>query len=183
MASVDLFIYIIIGLLGLAYPILLQVIARLDEKYESEKIAELFKKEFEWTAFRYSLVASLILAFIWSLKLESLIDIEFLNWLIDISAIIPVAVCTILLVISFFFFAHKVLIYYNPYDLIPYLINKYKMSGSKDVYFLALSEILLLTIRRQQTNLSLTLTDFFYKAFRSVRERFVNLPEIGRAHV
>lgn len=176
MASVDLFIYIIIGLLGLAYPILLQVIARLDEKYESEKIAELFKKEFEWTAFRYSLVASLILAFIWSLKLESLIDIEFLNWLIDISAIIPVAVCTILLVISFFFFAHKVLIYYNPYDLIPYLINKYKMSGSKDVYFLALSEILLLTIRRQQTNLSLTLTDFFYKAFRSVRERFVNLP-------
>ena len=116
MASVDLFIYIIIGLLGLAYPILLQVIARLDEKYESENIAELFKKEFEWTAFRYTLVASLIFAFIWSLKIKSLIDIEFLNWLIDISAIIPVAVCTILLVISFFFFAHKVLIYYNPYN-------------------------------------------------------------------
>jgi hypothetical protein len=176
MASVDLFIYIIIGLLGLAYPILLQVIARLDEKYESEYIAELFKNEFEWTAFRYTLVASLIFAFIWSMKLESLIDIEFLNWLIDISAIIPVAVCTILLVISFFFFAHKVLIYYNPYDLIPYLIERYEMSGSKDVYYLALSEILLLTIRRQQTNLSRSLSNFFYKAFRKIREKFTSQP-------
>lgn len=178
MASVDLFIYIIIGLLGLAYPILLQVIARLDEKYESENIAELFKKEFEWTAFRYTLIASLIFVLIWSLKLESLIDIEFLNWLIDISAIIPVAVCTILLVISFLFFAHKVLIYYNPYDLIPYLIEKYEMSGSKEVYFLALSEILLLTIRRQQTNLSRTLSDFYYKAFRKFREKFLNQPVV-----
>ena len=50
------------------------------------------------------------------------------------------------------------------------------MFGSKDVYFLALSEILLLTIRRQQTNLSLTLSAFFYKAFGRIRESFVNQP-------
>ena len=47
MTSIDAYIYIIIGLLGVAYPILLQVIARLDDKYSSDIIVELFDQEWE----------------------------------------------------------------------------------------------------------------------------------------
>jgi hypothetical protein len=36
MSSIDPYINMIIALLGLAYPILLQVIARLDENYEAQ---------------------------------------------------------------------------------------------------------------------------------------------------
>lgn len=47
MTSIDAYIYIIIGLLGVAYTVLLQVVARLDEKYSSDKIVDLFDKEWE----------------------------------------------------------------------------------------------------------------------------------------
>jgi hypothetical protein len=174
MSSIDPYINMIIALLGLAYPILLQVIARLDEKYESQNIAELFKTEWEWTAFRYTLVASLISVFIWSLKLEPIIHIEQLNFLIENSATLLVSFNTILLVVSFFFFVSKVLKYYTPYSLIPYLIKRHEKSKSEVKYFPALSDLLLLSINRQQTNLSRSLSDFFYTAFRKIRDKLTN---------
>ena len=91
MSSIDPYINMIIALLGIAYPILIQVIARLDVKYESQNITDLFKTEWEWKAFRYTLVASLISVFIWSLKLEPLIQIKQLNFLIENSSILLVS--------------------------------------------------------------------------------------------
>ena len=168
----------IIALLGLAYPILLQVIARLDEKYESQNIAELFKTEREWTAFRYTLVTSLLAVLIWSLKLEPLIEIDGSNFIIENSAILFLLFNTILLVVSFFFFVSKVLKYYTPYSLIPYLKERHEKSKSEVKYFPALSDLLLLAIKRQQTNLSRTLSDFFYTAFRKIRDKFTIEPVV-----
>lgn len=168
----------IIALLGLAYPILLQVIARLDEKYESENISTLFKTEWEWKAFRYTLIVSLISVFIWSLKLEQIIEVDELSFIIKNSATILVAFNAILLVISFFFFVRKVIKYYTPYSLIPYLISSHNKSKSEIKYFPALSDLLLLSIKRQQTNLSRTLSDFFYTAFRKIRVKFTNEPVV-----
>ena len=126
MKSVDAYIYIIIGLLGVAYPILLQVVARLDEKYESEQIVKLFNKEWEGNAFQYSLYSSLVLVVIWSLKLPPLIQFNgHLKFLIENSADILVGFNTILLVIFFFLYVRKVLIYYTQTDLISYLIKKH----------------------------------------------------------
>jgi hypothetical protein len=178
MITIEPFINIIIALLGLAYPILLQVIARLDEKYESENIATLFKTEWEWKAFRYTLVASLLSVFIWSLKLEPLIEIDGLNFLIENSATLLIALSATLLVISFFFFVGKVLKYYTPYSIIPYLIKGHDKSKSEIKYFPSLADLLLLSIRKQQTNLSRTLSDFFYSAFRNVREKPNNTPVV-----
>ena len=56
MTGTDFYIYIVISLLGVAYPLLLQVIARLDEKYSSENIVELFDKEFEGKAFKILII-------------------------------------------------------------------------------------------------------------------------------
>jgi hypothetical protein len=178
MITIEPFINIIIALLGLAYPILLQVIARLDEKYESEHIATLFKTEWEWKAFRYTLVASLLSVFIWSLKLKPLIEIDGLNYLIKNSATLLIALSATLLVISFFFFVGKVLNYYTPYSTIPYLIKGHDKSKSEIKFFPALADLLLLSIRKQQTNLSRTLSDFFYSAFRNVREKPNNTPVV-----
>lgn len=178
MITIEPYINIIIALLGLAYPILLQVIARLDEKYESENIATLFKTEWEWKAFRYTLVASLISVFIWSFKFEPLIEIKGLNFLIENSATLLIALSATLLVISFFFFVGKVLKYYTPYSIIPYLIKGHDTSKSEIKFFPALADLLFLSIRKQQTNISRTLSDFFYSAFRSVREKPDNIPVI-----
>ena len=178
MITIEPYINIIIALLGLAYPILLQVIARLDEKYESENIATLFKTEWEWKAFSYTLVASLISVFIWSFKFEPLIEIKGLNFLIQNSATLLIAFSATLLVISFFYFVGKVIKYYTPYSIIPYLIKGHDTSKSEIKFFPALADLLLLSIRKQQTNISRTLSDFFYSAFRSVREKPNNIPVV-----
>ncbi|APU10470.1 hypothetical protein A5M85_09300 [Cellulophaga lytica] len=176
MITIEPFINIIIALLGLAYPILLQVIARLNEKYESENIATLFKTEWEWKAFRYTLVASLLSVLIWTLKLKPLFKIGGLNLLIENSATLLIVLSSTLLVISFFFFVGKVLKYYTPYSIIPYLIKGHNNSKNEIKYFPALADLLLLSIRKQQTNLSLTLSDFFYSEYRTVREKPNNTP-------
>lgn len=174
MSSVEPYINIIIALLGLAYPILLQVITKLDERYESENIADLFKTEWELKAFRYSLVASLISAVIWSLKLEPLVDIKVL----ENTDTLLVAFNTIILVISFFFFVNKVLKYYTLYSIVPYLIGCHEKSKNGVKFFIALSDLLLLSINKQQTNVSRTLSDFFYTAFKNIREKIANEPVV-----
>jgi hypothetical protein len=45
-------------------------------------------------------------------------------------------------------------------------------------YFSALSDLLLQSIRTQQTTYSRTLSDFFYTAFRKVRDKFINEPVV-----
>jgi hypothetical protein len=129
MTSVDAYIYIIIGLLGVAYPVLLQVVARLDEKYSSDKIVELFDREWESKAFPYSLYLSLIFIVIWSLKLPPLIHTDSpLDFIIDNSADLLVAINAILLVVFFFLYVKKILVYYTHTKLIPYLIKKHNES-------------------------------------------------------
>jgi hypothetical protein len=126
MTSVDAYIYTTIGLLGVAYPILLQVVARLDEKYSSERIVELFNQERESKAFPYSLYSSLICIVIWSLKLPPLIRTGCpLDFIIENSAVLLVAINTILLVFIFFLYVKKILIYYTQTELIFYLIKKH----------------------------------------------------------
>jgi len=176
MSEIGIYITVTITLLGVAYPILLQVIARLDEKYSSEKIVGLFDKEIEGRLFRWLLISSLILIVIWTLKLEPMIQIDGLNFIINNSANILVGLSTISLVVSFFFYTRKILIYYTPTKFTQYLRKKHKEAIDDFKYFDALSDILLLSIKQQQRNLSLTLSDFFYNAFRNEREKFKNTP-------
>lgn len=178
MARIDVYIYIVISLLGVAYPLLLQVIARLDEKYSSDNIVELFDKEIEGWAFKYLLCLSLIFIVLWSLKLAPLGQIDGLNMLIKNSATILLAISTIGLVVAFFFFIRKILIYYTPTKFIKYLRVKHLKSDEDFRFFEALSDILLLSIKKQQRNLSLTLSDFFYTAFQNEREKSKNKPVV-----
>lgn len=178
MASIDAYIYIIIGLLGVAYPVLLQVVARLDEKYSSDKIVELFDQEWEIKAFKYSLISSLFFVVIWSLKLPAKVHVAGLDFFIKNSASLLLAFNSILLVIFFFFFVSKILIYYTPTKFIPYLIKRNEKSENDFQYFTALSELLFLFIKQQQTNYSKTLSDFFYTAFRKIRDKQLNQPVV-----
>ncbi len=176
MSEIGIYITVTITLLGLAYPILLQVIARLDEKYSSEKIVGLFDQEIEGKLFRWLLISTLILIVVWTFKLKPVIQIDGFNFFINNSANIIVGLSSILLVISFFFFTRKILIYYTPTKFSQYLRDKHNLAKDDFKYFDALSDILLLSIKQQQRNLSLTLSDFFYDAFKNEREKFKSKP-------
>ena len=178
MTGIDAYVNIIIGLLGVAYPVLLQVVARLDEKYSSDKIVELFNQEWENKAFRYTLFSSLFFLVVWTLNRPPLIQINGLNFLIENSASTLLAFNSILLVIFFFYFVERILIYYTPSKFIPHLIKRYEKSENDIQYFVALTELLLIFINKQQTKYSITLSDFFNSAFEKIRSEQLNRPVV-----
>lgn len=160
MSNIEPYINLTVAMLGIAYPILLQTVTRLDEKYESEHITALFQKEWASKAYRYTLVASLISILIWSLNLKPRINIEKANFIIENSATILVITSSILLVFSFFIFVKKVLAYLTLDSLSRYLIKQYEKSQNETKYFQELSDLLIFSIRRQAPNSS-TFSDFF----------------------
>src|SRR5450432_390865 len=92
MKEIDIYTRTAVTILGLAYPILLQVIARLDEKYASNLIVELFDNEFEKKAFRALLVIAIISIFVWTFQFKPLFRIEGFNYFINHSASILVLI-------------------------------------------------------------------------------------------
>lgn len=125
MDNISICVTFIASILGIAYPILLEVISRVDEKYSSITILELFRSERENFFFIRMLIISLVLILVWMLKLPPIIKLPGLDYFISHSAEYLLITSTILLIISFFLFVRKVLIYYTPTRFIPYLIRRH----------------------------------------------------------
>lgn len=125
MDNISICVSFIVAILGIAYPILFEVVSRLDEKYSSQAIIDLFRRELENVIFINALKFSLFAILIWMLKLPPLIKVKGLDDIIGISAQLILIISTIVLIVSFFYFVRKVLIYYTPTRFLPYLIQRH----------------------------------------------------------
>ncbi|HEV8084765.1 MAG TPA: hypothetical protein VGP55_16275 [Chitinophagaceae bacterium] len=166
---------IIAALLGIAYPILTEVIANLNEKYSSNLIVDLFLEERILRFFKRTLIATLILIAIYFLELKrfSWFDLGRLNYLINDSASYLTLIATTFLVIFFFILIDKVLIFYRPNAYTNYLKNQHTLSNQKesgDKYFSALSDLLIYSIRIRNEKIATTISDFHYFAFKKFRD-------------
>ncbi|MCK4407043.1 MAG: hypothetical protein KAV44_05160 [Bacteroidales bacterium] len=172
MDTVLICISFIVTILGIAYPILFQVVSRLDEKYSSILILELFNKEKARKLFLLFLITSLFSILIWAFKIPPLIKIKGLNYIIENSAFLLLSVSSIALIITFLLFVEKILIYYTPTRFLQYLIKEHKKKKNKDklTYFIAISDLLYYSIRQQNETIAKTISDFMYVAFKSIRE-------------
>jgi sterol desaturase/sphingolipid hydroxylase (fatty acid hydroxylase superfamily) len=126
MDEIGLYATIIISVLGVAYPILLQVIAKLDDSYTSVRIVELFEREPRRRWFRVQLPISLVTLFMWTLKLPPLPPFENWGFLVDHSGALLVMIMTVLLVISFILLVNRIFTYYVPSRLVSYLIRQHR---------------------------------------------------------
>lgn len=166
MSIPDLCIYFVIGLVSVAYPILLQVIATLDEKYASIVIVELFKKEQEYRYFRGLLVAALVLIGLYavtnlSVSLNKIpYQLEFVGY--------GLLLVTALLILTFLLFISKILVYYTPSRIAKYFIDK-KIDQNFE-FFNALADILYFAIDKNQEGIAVLIHDYYYKAFAKVRD-------------
>lgn len=176
MDNISICVSFIAAILGIAYPILLEVISRLDEKYTSQIIVDLFSKEKENKVFTLFLKISLVSLLVWVLKFPPLFKIDDLNYLIGKSSEYILIISTIILIISFFYFVKKVLIYYTPTKYLPYLINRHnKNSEDNDLeFFRAIADVLYFSIKNQNEKISKTISDFMYGAFKKIREKNQN---------
>ena len=174
MTATDICITTIISLLSVAFPILLQVISTLDEKYASVLLVELFDKEKAKKGFIYSLMVSIVSVVIFLLQLPRKIDVGVLNWIIENSATGLLYSATIVLVIYFFLFVLRILKYLAPMTLVAVLIRRHGNDRYRDqnnfIYFRVIMEILFYAIRKQNSIIAETIIRFLYGAFRSFRE-------------
>jgi hypothetical protein len=168
----------IVAILGIAYPVLFQVISGLDEKYSSEVILELFNKEKERKYFWFFLIASLLAILLWIMKIPPIIDLKGLNFLIENSATYLLLLTTIVLIIFFFLFVNKILVYYTPGLIVKYLIKMHKKNeqNAELLYFKGLSDIFIRSIKNQNETILKTISDFLYWAFQAHREKYIDRP-------
>ncbi|NLT50277.1 MAG: hypothetical protein GXX85_05095 [Ignavibacteria bacterium] len=148
----------------------------MEKKYSSDHIVALFKKEREYRLFQFFLVASLLSLLVWTLEFDPLLQIDGLNYLINNSAAIIIIFLSIALVIFFFIFVEKVLCYYTPSSLINYLIKQHHKDKKDFIFFRALSDIFLKSIKKQDKNSLETLSNFFYYEFKRERENSKDRP-------
>jgi hypothetical protein len=164
----DVSVYFIIAILGLAYPVSLQVVSRLDEKYRSKNIISLFKTEDYWNLFHLSLRLSLIGVLIQLIiKLFWKKDSLFEQGIYDFTEFLLIIITTAL-VGSFLLYIRKIFIYYTPNELTQYLANKYDHRDF--IYFQAMADILYTAIQLQDEALAKTILTYNYQKFRDWRE-------------
>ena len=164
------------ALLGIAYPIILQVIARLDEKYGSD-IVTLFKKEneYEWfILFLKSSLGILLLYIVISIYGFFTHDVYKDLWLF-ISEIVMVTV-SVALIVSFFYIIKKMLLYYTSPELVKYLIKRDKTDRPKgnSEFFIALKGTCIYSIKVQDNILAEAITGYIYESFKKHREDHPN---------
>jgi hypothetical protein len=200
MIEIDVCIPIIAAIIGIGYPIFLQVSTNLEEKYNSHLIGELFNAESERRFLNISIILSLISALLVLLNRPPWFDFGVFNIIVDNSAVLLLILFTIILVTCFFFFVKKVLIYNSKLKFIEYLIRKHSKSNAKSIIFIflanknfitkllnqifkkeiysksnskifkAISDMLYYSIRIQDSELAQIISRFIYTSFAQQRE-------------
>jgi len=122
MGLIEICISFQIAILGVAYPIILQVITDLDSKYSSTRITQLFEGEKAQNIFHYTLCTSLFMTLIYvihNILSKFIDDSTLLNSLITIYSIgFLIITSTIVLVYIFIGYVSKVMTYYKTHKLI-----------------------------------------------------------------
>ena len=130
----EILLAIVPAMCGIAMPLLLQAIERIDAKYQSIGLVELFKKECIYRVSTKILIISCIyFVYIMLGPFPSMVDC----WIVENSAAIIGVLLIIALFIYFFLFCKRVLDYYNPIKLnqrLIYLIKKKGLVEALDAY-------------------------------------------------
>ena len=140
---VDICVPLIAVLLGTAYPIILNNISNIGEKYKSKYLLVLFNYEcfqkkrgkFNSNYFEYLLYISLFLLLFLIFEIEPLFGWD--NWFINNSAKLSVVISSISLIIVFILWLKEVIIYTGDItNLLKYLTKEYHTKKSGSSFFI-----------------------------------------------
>lgn len=163
----------VIAIFALAFPLLFQTASRIDDKYNSTLLIKVFRKDRICKWFIYTLLGALICCGLWILQLPRLIDCgEFINILIDNSALILLLVSTFVLVVMTICSMWLMYVYYMPKLLFERLKKQYHNSKTNDksMLFMAISKLMHYAIKKSDSKLSFSTLQFYYGEFSAYRE-------------
>lgn len=184
---IEICVAIDIAILSIAYPIIVDKISNIGDKYSSEYIPVLFNNEFPQRTlkvninnkeyahpfFKWTLFATLFSFTLLIFKFQPLFCWD--NWIINHSARLIVLILTILLVVLFFIWLDKVALYNGKSkSLLTHIISSYLSSTSntemQNYNLKAINEIAYYAIEKQDEHLQKTLLEFYYLVFANIRK-------------
>lgn len=168
MAGLDACIYTIIAILGIAYPILLQVISRLDDKYSSARAVGLFEQEPERKGFVFLLKLSALFSCIWFCRFPppaALLGHGFWSAVVANSALSLVYLTSVALLVFFFLLTEKTITYYNTQKFSAYLQQKHRQNRADKRHVETLTDVFLAVISARNSSVAQQIADFFTDEF------------------
>ncbi len=184
---VEICIAIDIAILGIAYPIIVDKISNIGDRYKSNYLSVLFNKEIpqrpvilkfrkeriELSIFQLALYVTIISFLFLIFPIEP--PFGWNNFFINNSARLVVFSLTAILTILFFQWLNKLVLYNGkPTALLSYVIKKYKSlnkdSADKPYFLKTINEFTFYAIDKQDEHLQKTLLEFYYSEFSSIRK-------------
>ena len=176
-----------IAILGIAYPIIVDKISNIGEKFKSEYIPVIFNGEFPQSIRSitirkksYSLSTFKIALYLTLLSFLLLIfnfppPFGWDNWFINNSAKLIVLILTAILTTLFLIWLDKVALFNGKSkSLLTYIILNHdklqKETETKQYYLKAINELTFYAIEKQDEHLQKTLLDFYYRMFSKIRQ-------------
>jgi hypothetical protein len=160
------------ALLGIAYPLIIQTISRLNDQYKSTHIIEQFKNEIRHKFF------------IWNLRVSVFLTI--LCFVLSPGVFLLAFISVIILLVSFFLYLQLLLKYQNGKDLFEWYLKRFNIDfyiehreKKKRIkrekrkilkYWHAIIDIFLFSIRNNDRKLEYDIRDFYiYKVFNFIK--------------
>ena len=182
---VEICVAIDIAILGIAYPIIVDKISNIGEKYSSEYLSILFNNEYPQrilkvklfniriTFFKLILYLTILTFLLLIFNQEPLFGWD--NFFINNSAKFIVLFFSAILTISFFIWLDKVALYNGKStSLLKHIVKKYKKfnkdSEIKTYCLKTINELTYYAINKQDEHLQETLLDFYYYEFSQIRK-------------
>ncbi|MXO03319.1 hypothetical protein [Flavobacterium sp. HBTb2-11-1] len=184
---IEICVAIDIAILGIAYPIIVDKISNIGDKYSSEYLSVLFNndfpqktfsrsikgRDFEISIFKLTLFLTILTFFF--LIFNEQPPFGFDNWFVNNSAKIIVLIFTTFLTIFFFMWLDKVVLYNGKStSLLKYIILKYNSTKDNDeikpYYLKAINELTFYAVEKQDEHLQKTLLEFYYQVFKNIRK-------------
>ncbi|MCA6422653.1 MAG: hypothetical protein IM568_07540 [Flavobacterium sp.] len=174
-----------IAIIGIAYPIIVDKISNIGEKYSSEYLSILFNNEqpqriielrlfnIKISFFKLILYSTILTFLFLIINQEPLFGWD--NFFINNSAKFIVLLFSAILTISFFIWLDKVALYSGKStSLLKHIIKKYKElnvdSEIKTYYLKSINELTFYAVNKQDEHLQETLLDFYYYEFSKIRK-------------
>jgi hypothetical protein len=180
---IEICVAIDITILGIAYPILIDKISNIGQKYNSEYLPNVFDSEYpdnkivgKVSFFQLILILTL-LSFVFQIFWLEPVEFFKSNIFIENSADILVFIFTLILTISFFYWVNKIMLFQGKAsELLKYLISKYdneKEENQAKTYLLkTINEFAIFAIEKQDIHLQESLLGFYFKQFHRFKENF-----------
>lgn len=152
----------IVAVLAIAFPILSGQKNKINSKYSSKEIAYLFKKEYSYKLFTYSLIGALCVLLIYVLQFPRMVDIKvsIINIFLDYSAVLMLLLTTIILIISLFKIKNIIEIYESPFSLFNYYKTMYNKEKKEEEWITAIAHILYVSINNKEEDTTHEIVSF-----------------------